>query len=45
MFYSQQPFPSWILNDNYDWEAPTPMPEDEKMYFWNEELLNWIVLE
>jgi hypothetical protein len=42
VFYSEQPFASWSLNeDTYIWEAPTPMPEDNKMYKWNEEILDW----
>lgn len=41
MFISPQPFPSWSLNDNFDWEAPTPMPIDGKVYIWNEEDLAW----
>lgn len=41
-FIPPKPFDSWILNENtcvYD--PPTPMPNDEKMYLWNEELLIW----
>jgi hypothetical protein len=41
-FASPQPFASWSLNDEtYLWEAPTPMPTDGKIYFWNEENLAW----
>ena len=37
------PFESWILNDTtFDWEAPTPMPTDEKSYRWDEETVSWI---
>jgi hypothetical protein len=44
VFYSPQPYPSWILNDNYDWEAPIPMPEDGKQYLWDEETQSWQAL-
>ena len=27
VFISLQPFPSWSLDDNYEWQPPTPMPE------------------
>jgi hypothetical protein len=41
-FAAPKPYASWTLNsDSYLWEAPTPMPTDEKPYRWNEELLRW----
>ena len=40
-FIAPQPFPSWSLDDNFDWQAPTPMPEDDKQYSWNEETQSW----
>jgi hypothetical protein len=41
-FIPPQPFPSWLLeNDTCLWYPPVPMPQDNKMYVWNEELLNW----
>jgi hypothetical protein len=34
---------SWTLNeDTCLWEAPTPMPDDGKMYSWDEDTLSWI---
>ena len=42
-FYAPKPFASWTLNENsYLWEAPTPMPNDEKLYTWDETTLSWI---
>ena len=42
-FAAPQPFPSWTLNQqSYLWEAPTPMPTDNKLYTWNEEDLEWV---
>jgi len=42
-FYAPQPFPSWTLNENSCiWEAPTPMPKDDKFYGWDENSLSWI---
>jgi hypothetical protein len=41
VFISPSPFPSWVLNDNFDWEAPTYMPE-EGFWFWSEEILSWV---
>ena len=41
-FYPPQPFPSWTLDDNHDWQAPVPYPTDDKFYTWSEDKLNWI---
>jgi hypothetical protein len=41
-FYAPQPYPSWTLDENARWQAPTPMPEDGKIYYWDEATLNWI---
>lgn len=41
-FIPQQPFASWILNeDNCQWEAPIPFPNDGKPYIWIEEEQRW----
>jgi hypothetical protein len=42
-FAAPQPYPSWVLNPaSYLWEAPTPMPTDEKSYRWDEDTLSWV---
>jgi hypothetical protein len=42
-FAAPQPYSSWVLNENsYIWEAPTPMPTDNKNYKWVEEDLEWV---
>jgi hypothetical protein len=42
-FISPKPFNSWTLNeDTCRWDPPTPMPNDGKMYSWNEETLSWV---
>ena len=42
-FISPKPFNSWVLNeDSCLWEAPTPMPNDGKIYNWDEETTSWI---
>jgi hypothetical protein len=42
VFYASQPFPSWVLNEsNWTWEAPTPMPKDDKLYAWDEATTSW----
>ena len=43
VFYSQSPFPSWVLNQStWLWESPTPKPDDGKMYHWVEETTSWV---
>ena len=42
-FIPPKPFASWLLNEtSCVWEAPTPMPIDDKKYSWNEEQLAWV---
>ena len=41
-FIEIKTYPSWVLNSNKKWEAPTPMPIDDKSYAWNEETLSWV---
>jgi hypothetical protein len=40
VFVSPQPFPSWSLDGNHDWQPPVARPV-EGMYAWNEELMQW----
>ena len=42
-FYAPQPFPSWVLDeDTCLWDAPTPYPDDGKIYTWDEATLTWV---
>ena len=40
VFVAPQPFPSWSLDDNHDWQPPTPKPEG--LFVWDEALLSWV---
>jgi hypothetical protein len=42
VFIAPQPFPSWTLDENFDWQPPTPKPVDGKDYFWFEPNQQWI---
>lgn len=45
-FYAPQPFPSWIKDEEtYIWQAPVAMPDDGKLYSWDEDSLSWIEVE
>jgi hypothetical protein len=48
VFIKSKPFPSWTLDDNFDWQAPTAHPDDfditgvnGKIYDWNEVTKAW----
>jgi hypothetical protein len=42
-FIPEKPFASWVLNETYcKWEAPVPLPADEKNYLWDESTISWI---
>jgi hypothetical protein len=41
-FVGLQPFDSWSLDDEAQWQAPTPYPEDDANYSWNESTLSWV---
>jgi hypothetical protein len=40
IFIAPQPYASWSLDENFDWQPPTPRPEGIGWY-WNEEELTW----
>ena len=42
VFITPKPFDSWSLDSNQEWQAPTPYPQDEKNYSWNESNLSWV---
>lgn len=47
VFVRPQPFPSWSLDVNHDWQAPTPEPtnlKEDEVAIWNEETLSWVVV-
>jgi hypothetical protein len=41
VFIEPQPYPSWNLNDNHDWQPPVPQPT-EGYWYWDEDSLEWI---
>jgi hypothetical protein len=40
VFVAPQPYGSWTLDENYDWQPPTPKPEGN--YAWFEPNQQWI---
>ena len=42
-FIAPKPYTSWLLDDfTCQWNAPTPMPTDGKMYSWDEATTSWV---
>ena len=38
-FVTPQPFPSWMLDKNNDWQPP--VPQTDETTYWDEETLSW----
>ena len=45
-FIPPKPYDSWLLDeDTCIWKSPTPRPDDEKKYVWNEDNQSWDEIE
>lgn len=42
IFVKPQPYPSWTLDENSDWQPPVARPDE--ISFWNEETLTWQII-
>jgi hypothetical protein len=40
VFILPKPYPSWNLDSNFDWQAPTAKPDG--FYLWDESTLTWV---
>lgn len=45
VFIAPQPYPSWTLDSNYDWQPPVPQPPAPPQTYWNEETQSWLPFE
>jgi hypothetical protein len=43
VFIKAKPFPSWVLDKHFDWQAPKPKPEG--FYIWDEDQLDWVEVD
>ena len=41
-FIPPQPYPSWTLDDDANWQPPVAMPTDGQRYVWDETTQTWI---
>jgi hypothetical protein len=44
IFIAAQPFTSWSLDENFDWQPPTAKPQGFD-WIWDESKLSWIEIE
>jgi hypothetical protein len=44
VFVAPQPFASWSLDSNYDWQAPIAYPADGEFYSWDESNQVWVLV-
>jgi len=44
-FIAPQPYPSWILDSNDQWQPPVAQPPAPPQTYWNEQLQRWIPIE
>ena len=42
VFITPQPFPSWALDANHDWQPPVPMPAEGGPWAWDEDTTSWV---
>jgi hypothetical protein len=42
VFIAPQPYPSWTLDANHDWQPPTPRPSEGGPWRWDEDTLTWV---
>ena len=42
VFVAPKPYASWTIDENHDWQPPTPSPEGD--YMWDEDSLSWIAV-
>ena len=43
VFLFPQPYPSWTLDSDYEWQPPTPYPDDGRSYIWSEQDAGWVI--
>ena len=44
IFICPQPYLSWTLDSDYDWQAPVPYPTGDGFYVWDEQTQSWVLV-
>ena len=42
IFTEPQPYPSWSLDENGDWQAPVSKPDQDGFWYWDESEQQWV---
>lgn len=42
IFTKQQPYASWVLDEDNEWQAPISKPNEDGFWIWNESNQEWI---
>ncbi len=42
VFIAPKPYPSWTLDNEFNWQPPTPMPNEGNFWYWSEQTLEWL---
>lgn len=45
VFIEPQPYPSWTLDSNFNWQPPTPQPPAPPNTYWDEDKQSWLAFE
>ena len=45
VFYRPSPYPSWVLDENFDWQSPVAHPGDGGIYDRDEATTSWTEAE
>lgn len=45
VFIEPQPFPSWTLDSNFDWQPPIAKPTASGRWVWDETTTTWVAVE
>ena len=45
IFVAPQPFPSWTMLADGNWQPPQPYPTDNGLYSWNETTCQWVPVD
>ena len=44
VFIAPQPYPSWTLDNNFEWQPPTPQPPPPPLTYWDEQQEKWVIV-
>ena len=42
VFTQPKPYPSWVLDSDYEWQAPIAKPNQDGFWFWEEANQKWV---